>query len=210
MPFTYDFPRPAVTVDLAVFAATAKGPRILLIRRARDPHAGRWALPGGFLELDEELADAARREAREETGLDFDDLVEVGVFGAVGRDPRGRTLSVAFAAVQVGEPPDPSAGDDAREARWHPLGRLPKLAFDHGLIVRRARLCLARLAADGELQAMMPQHFTLAELRAVHEIALGDPEAANRYIARLRRAGAIRPTRERRGRQLLFRAGADR
>lgn len=210
MAFSYDFPRPAVTVDLVLVAVTDSGPRILLIRRERDPYAGRWALPGGFLELDEELAAAARRETREETGLDVGGVVEVGVFGAVGRDPRGRTLSVAFAALHVGDPPPPTAGDDAADARWHPLDRLPRLAFDHAQIVRRARTELGRAAARGELVDLMPARFTRADLQRVHAAALGDDAAARRTTDRLRRSGAVRPTGARRGRSALWQRGGRR
>src|SRR4051794_19316530 len=102
-PYCYDYPRPAVTVDLVVFSLSGDELRVLLIRRKADPFAGRWALPGGFLEMDEPIADGARRELREETGLEAaGPLALIGVFGDPGRDPRGRTISLAHATVVRG------------------------------------------------------------------------------------------------------------
>src|SRR4051812_48945169 len=99
-PYCYDYPRPAVTVDLAAFALRDAGLRVLLVRRKHEPFAGRWAFPGGFLELDEPIEAAALRELREETGFEVPGPVElIGVFGAPGRDPRGRTISLAHATA---------------------------------------------------------------------------------------------------------------
>src|SRR5689334_8829310 len=118
-PYCYEYPRPAVTVDLVVFALEGQGLRTLLIRRGKDPFAGRWALPGGFLDIDEPIEAAARREFREETGLDAPEVVEfLGAFGDPGRDPRGRTISLAHVAALRGPVPPPTGGDDASAAAW--------------------------------------------------------------------------------------------
>lgn len=210
MPYTYEFPRPSVTVDLVVIAATAGAPRVLLIRRAREPFAGRWALPGGFLDMHEELEEAARRELREETGVEVGPVVEVGAFGAIGRDPRGRTLSVAFLAVHTGELPPAEGGDDAAEARWHALRRLPPLAFDHAEIVRRARDELAVRARDDRVVELMPARFTMLELRTVLELGLARAVDPASFAARMRRSGAIRSTGRRRGREPLYARRASR
>lgn len=133
--YSYDFPRPALTVDV-VLATREPRPRVLLIRRAKDPFAGRWALPGGFVEEDERLVDAARRELLEETGVAVDDLEQLCAAGDPGRDPRGWTVSVVFfARVEVLEA---RGADDAAEAKWFRLDRLPELAFDHAEILKRA------------------------------------------------------------------------
>lgn len=204
MAFTYEHPRPMVTVDVVWLCAA--GPSVLLIRRARPPFAGRWALPGGYLDLDEELEAAARRELLEETSVRAGALHEIGAFGKIGRDPRGRTISVAFLAVHAGEPPAPRSGDDAGDARWQPLSRLPPLGFDHGRIVAAARMRLRELAErPARLCALLPARFTLAELGAVHALATGRPRAPQSLAAGLRRSGLLQPTGRRRGREQLFR-----
>ncbi|MDH4139579.1 MAG: NUDIX hydrolase [Coriobacteriia bacterium] len=138
MPF-YEFPRPAVTADVVLFAGAPEDLRVLLIRRGREPYAGSWALPGGFLDEDEPICDAARRELAEETGIEWTGpLVEVGAFGDPGRDPRGWTVSVAWVAHVGLEPLPVKAGDDAESAEWHRIADSPPLAFDHDEVVARA------------------------------------------------------------------------
>ena len=134
-----------VTVDVALFSRHARGLELLLVRRRHDPFAGEWALPGGFVEENEDLAPAALRELEEETGIRLPEearLEQLQAYGAPGRDPRGRTVSIAFVAL-ADELPDPKAADDAAEARWWPAGRLlgpdaPAYAFDHRTIVADA------------------------------------------------------------------------
>ena len=136
--YNYQYPRPALTADCVIFAPDGVGGyRLLLIRRGNDPFKGMWALPGGFMDMDETLEQCARRELKEETGVETPvRFEELGSFSTVDRDPRGRTVTVAFMAV-VEEMPV-AGGDDAREARWFPLQQLPPLAFDHDEIVSRA------------------------------------------------------------------------
>jgi 8-oxo-dGTP diphosphatase len=137
---TYDFPRPALTADVAAFRGAAGGREILLVRRAHEPFAGLWALPGGFVEEGETLQRAARRELEEETGLDpLGDLHEVGSYGDPGRDPRGWNVSVVFMVMlDYDEPGTVVGGSDASEAAWHSVSSLPHLAFDHDAIVADA------------------------------------------------------------------------
>ena len=145
MPFTYDYPRPMVTADVVLVRAGERPEarsQVLLVKRGREPFRGRWALPGGFVEIDEDLSDAARRELLEETGVELASgapLVQLGAFGAPGRDPRGRTISVAYLARISREGSTPAAGDDAARAAWFPLSKLPELAFDHQDILAAAR-----------------------------------------------------------------------
>jgi 8-oxo-dGTP diphosphatase len=143
--YVYDYPRPCVTVDIVV-VTREPSPRVLLICRKRPPFEGMWALPGGFIEMDETLEESARREFREETGLQARKLIQLGTYGDPGRDPRGRTISVAYLA-EVSAVQAPTAGDDADDARWFPLAKLPRLAFDHREILRDARSFLKQSRA---------------------------------------------------------------
>ncbi|MEW6130136.1 MAG: NUDIX hydrolase [Acidobacteriota bacterium] len=133
----YDYPRPSVTVDIVLFHESQNGLELLLIKRRHDPYADLWALPGGFVDEHESLETAAARELVEETGLRRARFIQVGAFGDPGRDPRGHTVSIAFTA-QLKSKPQVQGSDDAKDAAWHPVNRLPKLAFDHKKIIRAA------------------------------------------------------------------------
>jgi 8-oxo-dGTP diphosphatase len=135
MPYTYEYPRASVTVDIAVFCTFDDGLKILLIRRGRPPFEGSWALPGGFIEMDEKLVDSARRELEEETGLKNVELKQFATYGDPGRDPRGRTVSVVYYGFVGAGMSAVKGGDDAREAAWFSPDALPQLAFDHGIII---------------------------------------------------------------------------
>ena len=141
--YCYRWPRPSATVDNIIFSSKDQELHLLLIKRAHGPFEGMWALPGGFVDANESLIDAAARELVEETSVTGVDLVEVGSFGDPGRDPRGHTISIGFAsyidpALLEGGQVQVEAGDDAAEAQWFPLASLPPLAFDHAKIIRRA------------------------------------------------------------------------
>lgn len=149
VPFTYEYPRPAVTVDTVLCTSNARDQLcVLLIQRGRDPFAGHWALPGGFVDEHEDLPAAARRELHEEAAVRVRRLLQLGAYGTPGRDPRGHTVGVAFLALVAPGTVEAVAGDDAAAVRWFPLRRPPKLAFDHALMLRDARARLAALAAD--------------------------------------------------------------
>jgi 8-oxo-dGTP diphosphatase len=139
------YEKPSVTVDCVIVRREAETgrPHILLIQRAKEPFAGRWALPGGFVNKDEPLIEAARRELREETGLRVAKLRQVGAFGDPGRDPRGWTVSVAYLAELSGAKHKVQAADDAQAVKWFPLDGLPRLAFDHGKILKQALAVLS-------------------------------------------------------------------
>ncbi len=134
---TYSHPRPALTADVVLLRSDAKETSVLLIRRAKEPFAGCWALPGGFVDENESLEKAARRELKEETGLEADTLVQIGAFGDPGRDPRGHTVSVVYAGF-VSSDAKAAGSDDASDARWFVLGDQPDLAFDHAKILDAA------------------------------------------------------------------------
>jgi len=129
--YTYQYPRPAVTVDAIIICNRIS---VLLIERGREPFKGKWALPGGFVDMDEDLETACRRELEEETGLRVGELKQFKTYGSVDRDPRGRTISVIFYAFPEKEL-IPLAGDDAAKAQWFLLDNLPELAFDHQQII---------------------------------------------------------------------------
>ncbi len=139
---TYEYPRPALTVDVAIVTREPR-PRVLLIQRKKDPFAGSWALPGGFVEENERLSDAARRELVEETGVTVADLEQLYTAGDAGRDPRGWTVSVAYLAQVAPDAVKPVAADDASAVGWFALDELPALAFDHAMLLARVRTRLA-------------------------------------------------------------------
>ena len=134
--YTYAYPRPAVTVDAILIS---KQNSVLLIERGREPFKGKWALPGGFIDMDEPLETACMRELEEETGIRITILKQFKAFGAVDRDPRHRTISVIFYAFTENEL-IARAGDDAAKAQWFPIDQLPELAFDHQLILEEFKL----------------------------------------------------------------------
>jgi 8-oxo-dGTP diphosphatase len=139
MAYTYNFPRPAVTVDCIIYQKnTAYNYEVLLIKRAKDPFKNKWALPGGFLELDEELEAAARRELLEETGIVHPALQQLFTVGTLGRDPRHRTISVIYGGSFDAKTMQIKAGDDAAAAQWFAITELPALAFDHNEVIRKA------------------------------------------------------------------------
>jgi len=134
------YEKPSVTADCVILRREAETGRlhVLLIQRAKEPFAGRWALPGGFVNKDEALIEAARRELREETGLRVMKLRQVGAFGDPGRDPRGWTVSVAYLAEVLGTKHKAQAADDAQAVNWFPVDALPRFALDHGKILKLA------------------------------------------------------------------------
>lgn len=192
-PYCYEYPRPAVTVDLVVFSWDGQELRSLFIRRKKDPFAGRWAIPGGFMEIDEPLEAAARRELCEETGLEAPGPVEmIGVFGAPGRDPRGRTISVAFAAALRGPAASVQGGDDASDAAWLDPQLPLELAFDHSMILATALAWLQREVVIGpDALRLLGAEFDDPQVKRLHH-AVGLPaRSAIAWRARMRREGRI-------------------
>jgi len=129
MEYTYKYPRPAVTADCVVITKEAE-PKVLLIQRGADPYKGCWAFPGGFMNMDETTEQCAIRELEEETGLKVSTVRQIGAYSKVDRDPRGRTITVAYLAI-IEKPAQVTGQDDAAKAEWFPLSALPELAFDH-------------------------------------------------------------------------------
>ncbi len=137
--YVYDWPRPMVTVDAIVFGFFQGRAKLLLINRGNDPFKGKWALPGGFIEIDEELEDAVARELAEETGLTDVALEQMHTFGKCGRDPRGRMITIAFMGIASAGKSKIEAGDDAAKAHWFDIEKLPPdMAFDHNEVAKFA------------------------------------------------------------------------
>ena len=132
-PFAYKYPRPAVTADCVVITKEVQ-PKVLLIQRGHEPYKGKWAFPGGFMNMDETTEQCAKRELEEETGLVVTDLHQIGAYSKVDRDPRGRTITVAYLAI-VDKPKAVVGQDDAAKAMWFTIDSLPPLAFDHDEIM---------------------------------------------------------------------------
>jgi 8-oxo-dGTP diphosphatase len=136
MAYTYKYPRPAVTADCVVMTNKPL-PKVLLIQRGGEPFKGFWAFPGGFMEMDETTEQCAIRELKEETGLVVTNLQQIGAYSKVDRDPRGRTITVAYLTI-IDAPVEVIGQDDAAKAEWFPLSSLPELAFDHVDIMKDA------------------------------------------------------------------------
>lgn len=136
--YSYEYPRPSVTVDIVLITDRHPNQEVLLIRRKNPPFKGFWALPGGFINMDESLEESALRELFEETNISVVQLTQVGTFGEPDRDPRGRVITVAYVGVIKPEQQRAIAGSDAAEVRWFSLLNLPQLAFDHKLIIQTA------------------------------------------------------------------------
>ena len=141
MPYTYDYPRPAVTVDAVIFRKSTEY-EVLLIQRKHYPFEGMWALPGGFIDMDETAEVAVVRELLEETNLKMNHLEQLHTFSALGRDPRGRTVSVTFFGQVDFDNSQVRGGDDASDAKWFKMSEVPDLAFDH---IEAVRMALKRI-----------------------------------------------------------------
>lgn len=138
--YAYRYPRASVTADAVLFAEKDGQIYVLLIQRGNDPYKGYWAFPGGFLNMDETVAHCAERELEEETGIVLTGMQLVGIYSDVERDPRGRVVTAAYAAMTT--MPEANAADDATAAQWWPLNNLPELAFDHDVILEDAKRVL--------------------------------------------------------------------
>lgn len=176
MSFIYEYAHPAVTVDCVVFGYDATDLKVLLIQRKLEPFKGRWALPGGFVQINESLEDAARRELSGETGLGELFLEQLYTFGDPKRDPRERVISVAYYALVKLTDHALRAASDAQDVAWFPVAELPKLGFDHERIVETA---LRRLKAKVRYEPigfeLLPEKFTLGELQRLYETVLEQP-----------------------------------
>jgi len=215
MPHTYKYPRPALTVDCVVFGFDESELKVLLIERALEPFKGSWALPGGFVHVDETIDDAARRELAEEAGLSNVFLEQLYTFGTVDRDPRERVVSVAYFALVKLSDYNARAAADAADAKWFPISKVPKLAFDHAEILTAA---LERLKGKVRYQPigfeLLPPKFTLSQLQHLYEAVLGTGLDKRNFRKKVLGFGLLIPLKEKQmvGRHRpaqLFRFDAD-
>lgn len=197
MPYTYEYPHPAVTTDVVVFTIRNERLEVLLVRRADPPFENCWALPGGFLDIDEDLDACAMRELQEETGVTGVFLEQLYTFGAPKRDPRERVITVAYFALAPAEALNIRAASDAREVAWFACEQLPPLAFDHDTIISMA---LNRLRAKLEYSTIafqcLPNKFTFSELQRVYEIILGADLDKRNFRRRMQAYGLLQETGE--------------
>jgi len=200
MPFVYEYPRPAVCVDCVVFGLERPmRPRsikvdVLLIQRGHPPFAGMWALPGGFVDIEEPLEEAAFRELHEETGIRPGYLELAGVYGTPGRDPRGRTISVVYRTTVWKGEHAVQGGDDASAAKWFSLEGLPPLAFDHQQIVSEVwKDYQRRVATQPFGKELLPEVFEWHVLRSLYEAILGKSLSSRRLKSSLTKMGLLEP-----------------
>ena len=170
--YCYKYPHPAVTTDCVIFGFDGERLQVLLIERGIEPYKGRWAFPGGFLKMDETAEEGAKRELKEETGLENAYIQQLHTFSNPNRDPRERVITIAYyALVKIQEV---KGGDDAAAAKWFPLDEIPPLAFDHDYILR---MTTQRLREQIHFQPigfeLLPEKFTLKELQLLYEAILG-------------------------------------
>lgn len=168
--YTYKYPHPAVTADCVIFGFDSEVVKILLVERGIEPFKGLWALPGGFMKIDETIEQTAQRELQEETGLRDIYLEQFHTFSGIRRDPRERVITVAFIALVRPSDTQLTAGDDASDARWFELEFLPPMAFDHVHIIAKAHEYLKETLRIKPIAfKLLNKVFTLAELQRVYE-----------------------------------------
>lgn len=197
MPFTYEYARAALTVDCVVFGLGEGELQALLIQRGLAPFKGQWALPGGFVRLDETLDDAARRELEEETGLHDVFLEQLYTFGTVKRDPRERVVSVAYYALVKSAEHAATGASDADDANWFPVSQMPKLAFDHAEILSAALVRLrGKLRYEPIGFELLPEKFTLSQLQHLYEAILQTELDKRNFRKKLLAMGLLTPLKE--------------
>ncbi len=197
--YQYEYPRPALTVDIVLFAMYQQQLQVLLIKRADAPFVGKWALPGGFVDMDETIDKAARRELEEETGLTKVFLEQLYTFGAVNRDPRDRVVSVAHFALINRDNHQIKSGSDASDAKWFDFDKIPKkLAFDHKQILKVA---IERMRGKIRYQPigfeLLPKKFTLSQLQSFYETVLDRELDKRNFRKKILRMGLLDPLEER-------------
>lgn len=190
--YTYEYPRPSLTVDCIIFGVEDNKLKVLLIQRGESPFQGSWALPGGFVNMDEDLEVAARRELEEETSVSDVFLEQLYTFGTPGRDPRGRVVTVAYYALVNLENHQVKASTDASDAAWFTIAELPNLAFDHDQVIQVA---LKRLRAKVRYQPigfeLLPEKFIFSQLEKLYEAILLEPIDRRNFRKKIMKTGLL-------------------
>ena len=188
--YTYRYPHPAVTTDCVIFTFHEDKLKVLLIRRGIEPFRGEWALPGGFMRIDESAEECAHRELREETGVTGCPIRQFHTFSAPGRDPRERVVSIAFYALVKWQ--RAQGADDAEYAGWIPMNNLPPLAFDHAEIIKKAMEAIRRdLFFEPVGFELLEDQFTMPQLQHVYEEILGKSFDRRNFAKKMKHTGII-------------------
>lgn len=193
--YCYQYPHPAVTTDCVIFGFDGTRLNVLLIERGIEPYKGRWAFPGGFVRMEETAEECARRELQEEAGLEADYMRQFHTFSTLNRDPRERVITIAYyALVQLS---DVVGGDDARRAQWFALDEVPRLAFDHDVILRQA---ITELRQQIHFEPigfeLLPREFTMTQLQRLYEAVLGVKFDRRNFYNKMRHLGLLVETGE--------------
>ncbi len=195
--YYYKYPHPAITTDVVVFTISSNKLKLLLIKRGQNPYKGCWAIPGGFLEPDENLDECARRELREETGLNKLYLEQLYTFGQPNRDPRERVVSIAYLALASPSNKSLKPSSDAVSASWFNLDELPTMAFDHSKIVNMAHKSLiSKLDYSTIAFRLLPEAFTLSQAQHVYEILRNKKMDKRNFRKQMIGSGLIEETGE--------------
>ena len=193
--YIYKYPHPAVTTDCVVFGFDGKELMVLLIERGLEPYKGMWAFPGGFLRMNETAEECAKRELKEETGLELTKVRELGTFSGVNRDPRERVISIAF--YSLARHSAVRGGDDASKAKWWAVDDIPQLAFDHDYILRQA---MKRIRRDIHFEPigfdLLDEQFTIAELQRLYESILGVHFDRRNFYRKMLQTGVLQEAEE--------------
>ena len=195
--YTYKYPHPAVTTDCIVFGFDGTKLNLLLINRGIEPYKGSWALPGGFMKIDETAEQGALRELQEETGVKDIYIEQLQAFTAVDRDPRERVMTIAFMAFVRQEKYEVIAGDDAAKAQWFPVNSLPQLAFDHKEIITLALNKLRwKMTYEPLAFRLLNKTFTISQLQTIYEVVCDKRFDRRNFHKKLTSLGYIIPTEE--------------
>jgi 8-oxo-dGTP diphosphatase len=203
MPYTYQYPHPAVAVDIALFTVAgqlqALRLQVLLIARKEKPFRGQWALPGGFVRIDEDLPDAALRDLAEDTGVRDVYLEQVAAVGTPNRDTRERVITIVYVGLVAGDKHLPRAAGSATDVRWFDVAELPPLAFDHAELLRLGLAHLRRRVGEAPICfELLPAEFTISELQALMEAILGRELDRRNFRRKVLELDFLKPVKDRR------------